>query len=820
VIKQIQSIMVIIFLVAAITPLASIARPLKEVGKIEVLRDEWGIPHIFAETDAGAFYGLGYAQAEDRAFHMYYALRIIQGRTAEMFGDIPKKKQGTTTVTHDKKIRTMGYYHAAVQVARNLDPQTTQLLQAFSDGVNDYITAHPDQLLYLFKKYDVKPEPWTPADCIAVWWNTAKFFSGEGLHDTMTYHRLMDEKAGQQSPPSARGENRDARQNPRLQNARMNELMQRARDFTPPVDEEASVVKKEDVSEQWINEVHAFLNDKAKTVQSLDPNAQVHPKFSHAWVVGGAKTTTGSAVLVSDPQTPVRNPSLFYEYHFSGKSFNARGIGVPGSPVILIGFTDRIAWGITALGADQADQFMLKTDPNHPNQYFFDGKWRDMDVWEETIKVKDGETVKLVRQQTHFGPVITSIAHAVRPGEQVALKRIPQCENNRETIQGFVSMIQARNIDEFSTALEGWRFPSANIVFGDTEGNIGYWTLAAIPMRSPLSLDGGNATHDGSDSKYDWLGIMPYKYLPHVINPKRGYLLSGNHRPVGSFYPSALGISTGAGGDTNRSWRLRERLQEKERYSPEDVLDIHYDTVNIHKREIIRLAYHVRDQLKKKFSPSTMHALDYLENWYKKGAMSDMTTPGTELVNEIPVMFRLMTTELAFRYGGGNTGLSLFLKDTMKRLQDNPNANVEEMEIEFIDDSIQTAWQNTLRKYGDKTEEWNAKARQQNKNQRLAYFESLDGFHNLDRNNDIAMPDLRCIDGGTIQSQVEQSYTQWVPMQNPDMAKTMLPIGQSEHPESPYRLSTMELWSQGQLHPAPLSREKVDKIKIRQIILN
>ena len=90
------------------------------------------------------------------------------------------------------------------------------------------------------------------------------------------------------------------------------------------------------------------------------------PKFSHAWVVGGKRTTTGSSVLVSDPQTPVRNPSLFYEFHVQGKTFNARGIGVPGSPIILIGFTDQVAWGVTALGADQADLFLLETDPASP----------------------------------------------------------------------------------------------------------------------------------------------------------------------------------------------------------------------------------------------------------------------------------------------------------------------------------------------------------------------------------------------------------------------------------------------------------------------
>jgi len=168
-------------------------------GKVELLRDRWGVPHVFAETDAGAMYGLGYAAAEDRAFQMYYNLRIIQGRLAEVVGDVKvgvtrQRPQGSNSaVRSDIQMWTIGYWLAAQETARLLDPELRSLLEAYSAGVNDYIDRHRDDLIYLFAKYDVEPEPWTPAACIASWWRVSLFFAGDGLREMGPYY---DIKAG------------------------------------------------------------------------------------------------------------------------------------------------------------------------------------------------------------------------------------------------------------------------------------------------------------------------------------------------------------------------------------------------------------------------------------------------------------------------------------------------------------------------------------------------------------------------------------------------------------------------------------------------
>jgi penicillin amidase len=774
--------------------------PAKSRG-IELLRDTWGVPHVFAETDAGAMYGLGYAAAEDRAFQMYYNLRIMQGRLAELLGDVKvgvsrAAPQGrNSAVRNDIEMRTIGYYRAAQNLAANLDGETLALLQAYSDGVNAYTTSHRGELLYLFEKLDLEPEPWTPAACIASWWRLALFFSGDGLREMTTYYEIKD---GQRqvrtlSPDDAAGAIRGR-----------------------PIRDDASVIQRDDVSDEWVRKVmdYARQHNLTRKVDSAPANRPPPPppRFSHAWVAGRGKTTDGSAVLVSDPQTLVRNPSLFYEFHVSGKTFNARGVGVPGSPIILIGFTRNVAWGMTALGADQADLFLLKTDPNHPNQYLFDGAWRDMEAHTETIKVKDGAEQTITFRQTHLGPVVTSLAMGVRPGDEVALKRIPICESKQDTLEGALAMMRAKDVYEFQQAVGGWRFPSANCVFGDSKGNVGYKTILALPIRSANALLDAMAAHEGWSSGNDWQGILPHELLPQVINPKQGWIVTANHRPIASFYPIPMGISTGSLGDTDRSWRLKERMSAKDSFSLKDVLDVHYDTVNAIKRDLVRLGYHLRDVQQFPLEAETLDALDYLQEWRANGYRCEMAIKGTEIINLMPMAFR-QNFEAATIYGGGLSGLCNMLQTINARIEKNPNAWLSEPEAEYVNLILRAAWRYGKATYGDDPAKWQQQGRTKLLETKLPYFSTLDGFESLDQEKDLTLPELTCIEGGTILSQQAQSYTQYVLLKDADESLALLPIGQSERPDSPYRLSGYDLWSKGKLRPAPLSREKIEKIK-------
>ena len=581
-------------------------------------------------------------------------------------------------------------------------------------------------------------------------------------------------------------------------------------------DDGPAVVKRTDLTEEWINRVERYAQEHAVT---SDESRAAGPKFSHAWVVGSNRTTTRSSVLVSDPQTPVRNPSLFYEFHICGATFDARGIGVPGSPIVLIGFTQHVAWGMTALGADQADLFKLETDPSRPDQYRFDGSWRPMTVHQEIIQVKGRRPVHYSVRETHLGPVATEFCFAQPRDGEVALRRIPVCETDRETIQGAMTMIRARDALKFDTALTAWRFPSANVVFGDRAGNIGYRALGAIPIRSRSDETHGRNVRPGHTSDDDWQEILPGELMPSVLNPAAGFLYSANHRPIETWYPIPLGAMTGGGGDTLRSWRCASYSR------PASVLlrrrFWRFDwTPLIRRRDIVELGLHFRDRQKQKLSNDALLALAVLEPWHRAGASSSLTEPGAAVAMELNTFFRFVSTNLAYIYGGGESGLAYFLKTAVALIKRDPQIQLTEREQSFIDQSLASAWQSCRTKYGDDPSVWQERARAAVSRQRLGYYESLDPFPALDDAQAVPVPPLAVIDGGTIGCQSAQSYSQWVPMHDPDLAQSILPIGESERPGEPSRTSTLELWGNGRLHPAPLSRAKIEALGTTRLLLN
>lgn len=772
---------------------------------IEILRDPWGVPHVFAETDADAFRGLGYATAEDRALQMTYALRLVQGRLAEVVGEVRHRQRNQTSLDHDRRLRTFGFHRAARRVTDRLDPESRALLDAYADGVNTWFREHPDRWEPRFRKLELKPEPWTAADCLAVWWHLGQFFATDGTRELIAARNAGRAPgradAGRAGPSEGRGSGSRPNEAPSPDALRL------------PPDDAAAVVQRSDLTTEWMERVRTYARERGIEIPGAEA-AGDGPRFSHAWVVGGQRTTTGSSVLVSDPQTPVRNPSLLYEFHFQGKTFNARGVGVAGSPVLLIGFTDQVAWGATALGADQADLFRLETDPARPGEYRFDGTWRTMTQHREILRVRGGDPVELMVRETHLGPVATAFSFALPEEGEVALKRIPMAETDRDTFQGYLAMLRAKSAREFDSALGGWRFPSANIVFGDRHGAIGYRAVGALPIRSRLDRAGGHHAMPGHRTEHDWQEILPADLMPGVLNPAAGVVFSGNHRAIESWYPIPLGAMTGAGGDTVRSWRLRERLEARDRFAPEDVLDIHYDTVNPARRELVRLGLHLRDTQRRELPEDTRKALEILDPWYQAGARTDLRHPGAEVAMELNTFFRFVSTDLALIYGGGESGLTYFLKTLATRLAKDPQAALSPLESDFVERSLGEAWQSAQRLYGNDPKRWNDQARAAVATRRLGYMETLDGFPELDPDLVVRMPDLTAMDGGTLACQPAQSYTQWVPMHDPDQARSLLPIGSSERPGDPSRTSTLSLWAEGTLHPAPLSRSAVEALGV------
>jgi penicillin amidase len=744
---------------------------------VEIIRDSWGIPHIFTNTSEGAFFGLGYASAEDRMFQMEYSRRVVQGRTSEMVGE--------KGVASDTLWRTLGWYNVAKEVARNLDPKTQRLLQAYANGVNCYLQEANGSLLYLFDQYGIQPEPWTVADSIACWYRISLHFSGIDNGEVASLHSFesLVEQIGWENAV--------------------------AQMTTPPIiDESGAIVRQEDMSPQLIAEIeeyaqqHGYGSNKTKMLTNDIPS----PKASHAWVVGGARSLTGSAILHSDPQITITAPSLWYEFHISGGDFDARGIGVAGAPGMLIGWNRDIAWGATAAGVDISDLFRLQINPANSNQYYYDGEYRNMQVNEEELVLSNGTTISVTCRKTVWGPVVTPLIPSAKSGEEFAMKHAETQNSSLCSLQALVRIMEARNWTSFEDAVEGYMSVPIHLIYGDKYGNIGYQLDAGIPLRSTAWPLSGITAQPGNSSQYDWQEIVPKRYLPHTLDPSNSVISTANNMAVGAWYPLPLGLATGGTGDSIRSWRLRELLTNSTAFSQDDLLDIHRDKIDPAVREIVRLAHHIVYVLGQQLSNAANSALAALDLWNWEYDTSQMVYP---LIESFDVTFRRSVTPLALTYGGGEGGLCHFAKAIKSHLDTNSSYLPTNDEKNYVNRVLATAWNKTVSLYGSDPSGWSANY---DKTIVIKYQNGLEDFGTLDPANDLHSPDLHCKHISTILSQAGNSYSQNIRFDNVDLSKSVMPPGLSEDPNSTFYDDQVSLWQEGQLHEAPLTREIVESM--------
>ena len=733
---------------------------------IEIVRDYWGIPHIFASSSEGVFYGLGYATAQDRMFQMEYSRRIVKGIISELVGE--------KGLQSDKLWRTIGWYRNAQQTANNLDSQTSQLLQAYSEGVNHYLQ-ETDNLLYLFENYGITPEQWTVADSIACWYRLSYHFSGLDKGEVSNLYKFeeLTEQIGFEEATKQL--------------------------FTSPIiDETGAIVQEQDMNPDLIAEIKTYLTDYGYDTNYTWPTSKMEeqPKASHAWVVGGNRTATGTAILHSDPQLLIYSPSIWYEFHISGGEFDARGIGVAGAPSMLIGWNRDIAWGATAAKGDIVDLYRLEINPQNANEYLYDGSYRTMEVFNEEIALRNGTRIPIKYRNTVLGPVVTSLlSNSGR--DDFAMQHAEVYNTSLCSLKSGIELMKANDYESFRSAIENYLSPSIHMIYGDKNGNIAYQLLSGIPLRSAEYPFFGRVAQPGNSSAYNWKEIIPKRYLPHTFNPASGAISTANNMAVGSWYPLPISFGTG---DTIRSWRLRERLSMKSVFSQEDVLAIHQDTVNPAVRELVRLAHHITDNLNQTLSSQALRALDALQSWNGQYNTSQSVYP---LISNFNLMFRSTNTPLALVYGGGEGGLCSFAKKINHDLNINPYYVPTEDEKNYVDSLLENAWTKTLTDFGSNPSEW---LENYDQTVYVKYQNNLENLGTLDANTDFTSPPLICKHTATILSQHGNSYSQNVRFDSIDLSKSVLPPGVSEDSNSPFFDNQISFWVEGELHPSPLSR--------------
>jgi len=550
---------------------------------VRVLRDDHGIPQVYADNTHDLFFAQGFVQAQDRFFEMDVRRHATAGRLSELFGE--------STLATDKTIRTMGWRRVAQQEISLLSPETQDYLQAFSDGVNAYIHSHSPSEMSLeytvlgLNGLDYQVEDWTPVDSVA-WlkamaWDLRSNMQDEIQRGMMSATHTPAEIADLY-PPYPYGRHR-------------------------PIVDQGAVVDK--VFEQNATSGGTRKPSRPplgpaarKALAGVDRAIRSVPALvgqgdgigSNAWAVDGDHSTTGKPILANDPHLGVSVPGIWYQMglHCTTVSeqcpFDVSGFTFSGLPGVVIGHNQQIAWGFTNLGPDVSDLYLEKVEGK---SYVYDGRRRPLRTRDETIEVLGRKKpFRFTVRSTRHGPLLSDVSSELSTvganapagqdapergnGYAVALAWTALQPSN--TADALFEIDKATDWQQFRAGAADFAVPSQNLVYADRAGNIGYQAPGRIPIRK--SGNTGDYPALGWRSADDWTGkYIPFSALPSVLNPADGFVATANQAVVGPDYPYHLGDSWSYG---YRSQRIADLLQRKARLSVADMSKIQLDTRN------------------------------------------------------------------------------------------------------------------------------------------------------------------------------------------------------------------------------------------------
>jgi len=504
-----------------------------------------------------------------------------------------------------------------------------------------------------------------------------------------------------------------------------------------------------------------------------------------------------------------------------GQSFDVRGATLPGSVNFLIGQSPTTVWGVTALGADQEDLFRLSIDPLDSGKYLLDGVSVPFgSPRTETIEVLGESPVVETYRETVFGPVVTPIVNDVDSGEEYAVRRADSVEFGEDSSLGFLRMYRAADIDQFGAAVEGFRIPSTNVLFGDTDGRIGYWVGGALAVRSSTQMNAalaGRVAQEGDSLSGDWVEMVPHALKPSVIDPADGFLLSANHMPIGSWYPIDIMGGSGSMGETARSVRLRE-LTDALPFTVDRTLMLapHFDRVNWPQRELVRLALRAESELGVVFTADANSALREAEAWLTATTLSgqpgdkDNTHRGVVAASGLEIVLRsVQSEEMVMTYGAGESATILFLKQKQAEFAQTGTVTLEDFESTWLDGLFSKAWTDANDEFGP-PQNWLDGYTTKYLSFDLPAFEVL-GLPALDPLDVLTVSPLTCSDGDTLLSQGGQSSTMVAVSGEVDSTEAVLPLGQGE-PGKPHESDQESLFVNLALRPAPTTKAGINAL--------
>jgi len=724
-------------------------------GKAEVFFDERLVPHVFAENDEDLYFVQGYLHAKFRLFQMDLQTKAAAGRASEIAG----KK----AINYDRGQRRLGMVYAAENAVKEIeaDPQSKILFDAYTKGINAYVESLTESSIPLeYKLLNIKPEKWTNLRTALLLKMMAKMLSGETEHDLANTNAKSIFSAGD-----------------------FKMLYPEVPDSLVPIVPKGTVFDKPAFVPLKPASADSIYFAKKDTVPARPEVEQDKSNGSNNWVVAGNKTQSGAPILCNDPHLELSLPSIWYEMQLVTPTSNTYGVSLPGSPFIIIGFNDSIAWGVTNAQRDVKDYYEIRFKDNSKKEYWFDGKWVPTTLREETVKVKGGADISDTVAYTIFGPVMFDESYSIDySGKKNLAVRWTAHDPSNEGIT-FYKLNHAHNYDDYAEAIKTFSCPGQNFVFASHSGDIAIWQQAKFPARWDMQ---GEYVMPGEDTSYRWQGFIPQQENPHAKNPVQGFLQSANQRPVDSTYPYFIPGSY----ITARGITISAKLSAMNGITPQDMMKLQNDYFNTTAEDIrpVLLKYIKENELSEdeKLYLGAFKDWDLMASPDSKGQTIyqawwdslDKEVWRDELNQVQPVAFA----------PDRQTLLELLIKDSAMKFIDNINTPQKETLFDVVTASFKKACVDLKKYETDGKLEWSK-------------FKEPTIYHLIKDLKPFARKNLHVGGNGNIINAVTHSHgPSWrmiVQLTSPVEAYAVYPGGQSGNPGSKFYDNDVDTWVNG-----------------------
>ncbi len=507
---------------------------------VEIWRDRYGVPHIFADSLPDAWFALGYVHAQDRMWQMEFTRRLGAGRLAEVMGE--------RALDADRFFRTLGLYRLAEAQSGSLSPQARGALESYASGINAWLDHRAAALPPEFALLGYEPEPWRVADSL-VWGRLLAY----QLSTNWTTELLR------------------ARLALRLPKALLVELWPAG-----PPDAPVTIGAPEQAAAAGID---GLFDRPATTPFWLDSRGA-----SNAWVIGPDRSRSGAPILANDPHLGLAAPGPWYLARLVTPGLELTGATAPGVPFTVLGHNGSVAWGMTSMGGDTQDLFVETIDPADPARYLTPDGPRPFITRSETILVKGSDPVSLPVRATRHGPVISDFLAGMDAvagmNAVIALASASEAAGDA-TAEALAAMPLARDAASFAAAAADFEAPALNIFFADAQGAIGMVAPGRIPVRR---RGDGSLPAAGASGLQDWIGLIPKDERPRLLDPETGILFNANNRLVDDGYPWFIARDWE---EPHRARRIAEILEVRARHSVEDMASLQTDVLSDAARDLL-----------------------------------------------------------------------------------------------------------------------------------------------------------------------------------------------------------------------------------------